>query len=804
VNKWFIYTICLSLIFSQKLFGGDRNITFNTEIAELYDDFYRIQYTFDIADYLDNSITNDQINSLFQKKQSNHTIYDSIELTRLYFALNDFKTAYNFAENVYNSSNYSFVDAQERFKLNLLWAETMQRQGKKDEAIQFYKTIANGKDALITPSFANLAIIRVINLYLNAGQTDEAALFLDALDANYLNQNLNDSTVGFYLEKIRFYAITEPEKTSDLFDKLWSSHENLSYLTKARLLAVAILTQQPNHIIADVVDVLLACLPMMQPESAAATYRLIALVHQKLATENPEYYKTATISETNKILNLKYQLLSSLSVNDNAIQAAEEKASAKKLQSQVIMWVLTLVVIFLIGWLTSRIIKNAKQKNNSLSHQKMKLHEDINDLHQNIQLGEDELYERINDRIETIKNELHERERIDQELKDALDNAEKANYLKNAFLANMSHEIRTPLNGILGFANLLETELALMDNPELYEYANSIEKSGERLLHLLNNIIDISRLEANDIPLKSELIEIKNTVHHVIENFHFKANEKGIKIVSQLSDANVVADKQTFARIMSEVIDNAIKYTEKGFVKITLDCNNSKQRCFIKIQDTGIGIDQDYLPHIFEAFRQESLGYTRQYQGAGLGLPLAKRLCQKMGGTLDINSEKAIGTTVVLSFPLHEERNVQVTSSNNVLPIKIPNRALNIFLVEDDAASRVILSKMLLKHATIYTACDGDEAISLAEKLLAEKTKIDVFLFDINLPAPWDGIKLLKHFKKMSDVFAETPFIAQTAYAMVGDEEKILAEGFNAYLSKPVQKESLFHAIFQWSNKLTQ
>ncbi len=188
----------------------------------------------------------------------------------------------------------------------------------------------------------------------------------------------------------------------------------------------------------------------------------------------------------------------------------------------------------------------------------------------------------------------------------------------------MSHEIRTPLNGIIGFSSLLEAELSRMENQELFEYASGIEQSGERLLHLLNNIIDISRIEANDFEVKLESCNIPHIITQVSELYNFKANEKGLRLnIQTLDTPPALADERISAKVLTDLIDNAIKYTERGFVNINSGFDIDSKRVFIRIKDTGIGIDSAYLPNIFEAFRQESLGYSRAYQGAGLGLPLA-------------------------------------------------------------------------------------------------------------------------------------------------------------------------------------
>lgn len=792
-----LYTICLVVIFSQKLAGNERNHPTLSEVAILYESLNKIEITFDAATYLQNKLTNKQLKHLLAKKTSELNFQDSLELAKFYFAVEDLTSAAKFAEELILSVKFGQLKTNQKFELNFLLAESLVQLGKTDEAIQVYKTIAASDDALKVPSISAVALARLINLFAAKAQFNDALLFLNAADTSYINNNNDPFTTAFKLEQIRIYSINEADKANLLLKQLWTQSEQLSCLSKTKIFAVAIMTHQVDPIVREIHDSCLSCLPSLEPVTASIANQLLALYYFQFSGEKNALYSAYANHQFSELRKIKHEFLDSLSYFDDDIQVFEARNKTRIRNIILISWLVSAIIFIAFIWLIFKTIRSGKLENLSLNKRESRLDQDIKSIQKKITIGEDTLDSRIADRIETIKNELNERKRIDFELKDALENAEKANYLKNAFLANMSHEIRTPLNGILGFASLLENELALLDTPELYEYANAIEKSGERLLHLLNNIIDISRLEANDIPLKAEQIEVTEVIQQSIENYRFRANEKGIKIVSHLIDSSIEADKQTFGRLISEIVDNAVKYTEKGFIKIVAECDLADEQCIIKIQDTGIGIDQDYLPHIFEAFRQESLGYTRQYQGAGLGLPLAKRLCQKMGGKLEIRSEKAVGTTVEIRFPLQSALKNETKTSLNEETITTPARLLNIFIVEDDAASRSILTRMLNKYATSYVASDGDEAIQLAGKLIAEDIKPDVFLFDINLPAPWDGIKLMKHFKTLYTEFGNTPFIAQTAYAMAGDEEKILEEGFDAYLSKPVQKESLLKTIFQ-------
>lgn len=409
--------------------------------------------------------------------------------------------------------------------------------------------------------------------------------------------------------------------------------------------------------------------------------------------------------------------------------------------------------------------------------------------------------EKIKEKTLELEQKLIERQTIDNELKIALKREEEANFLKNAFLSNMSHEIRTPLNGIIGFSSLLEAELSRMENQDLFEYATGIQQSGERLLHLLNNIIDISRIEANDLEVKIEPCNISHIITQVSELYSFKANEKGLRLnIQTLDTPPAIADERISSRVLTDIIDNAIKYTERGFVNISSGFDVESKRVFIRIKDTGIGIDSAYLPNIFQAFRQESLGYSRAYQGAGLGLPLAHRLINLMNGEIIVDSIKGIGTTITVYLPA-ELSTVSLkplkdkVESSSISENANQTRDIHIFIVEDDRMNRLVLKSMLQGKYKITMAVDGDETLKIIEKRYKDGDTFDIMLFDINLPVPWDGVELMKVVKEKYKNYLNIPFVAQTAYAMTGDKERLLESGFDDYISKPLNQNRLISII---------
>ncbi len=489
---------------------------------------------------------------------------------------------------------------------------------------------------------------------------------------------------------------------------------------------------------------------------------------------------------------------------EKEIQLLQKQVEIRKLKDRIkertmyLLGILILAMIILFVFIYSRYrIKNKTSKElEDKRHQVERMNERLKDFNNRLE-------EKVAERTRNLEEEINERRKVDQELKIALKNAEDANYLKNAFLANMSHEIRTPLNGIIGFSSLLVTELSLMENEELYEYASGIQQSGERLLHLLNNIIDISRIEANDMDVSLSVCSVNEIVKNVSELYSFKANDKGLKFNTKLNDIpRALADETKLTKIISDIIDNALKYTEKGFINVLTEYNEARKQITINVKDTGIGIDKSYLEHIFEAFRQESLGYSRTYQGAGLGLPLAKRLIELMEGEIIVDSSKGAGTTVSIHLKADVKVMEEVTPQDSLKKkiytedeVTTPEGELNIFIVEDDRMNRLVLTKMLKSFGKTVAAIDGEETIKIISDYSKKGFTFDIMLFDINLPAPWDGIKLMNEIKSRYKEYGRIPFIAQTAYAMTGDKERLLEAGFDNYIAKPVNKKELITMI---------
>jgi signal transduction histidine kinase/CheY-like chemotaxis protein len=417
-----------------------------------------------------------------------------------------------------------------------------------------------------------------------------------------------------------------------------------------------------------------------------------------------------------------------------------------------------------------------------------------------------ELEERVEKKTQELKKQVDELAEKETALKTELKRAEEANYLKNAFLANIGFDIRTPLNSIIGFANLLETELAVRKSKELYNYADNIEQSGYFLLKMLDNVIDISALEANKLELKIAPVDLSTIINAISPAYSLKAKEKNLIFKTKVDDElpPVLADKNGLKKVLKQIIDNAFQFTSEGFVTVSCSYDESHDLAVIEVKDTGIGMDE----LLQENIRKTINGITGENysQGAGVGLKLAKKYMEIMNGQLLINSSPGEGTTVTIQVPCSKTSEIVVLKEGDepvasdgvqVTATLHDLGKLDFFVVEDDRMNRMIIEKILSKEGTVTLAVDGDDCMDIVSSEASKGHYFQVMLFDINLPEPWDGVKLMKEIRKKYPKYRKIPFIAQTAYAMAGDKERFLKEGFDSYVSKPIDKNELIGVVRQ-------
>jgi PAS domain S-box-containing protein len=423
----------------------------------------------------------------------------------------------------------------------------------------------------------------------------------------------------------------------------------------------------------------------------------------------------------------------------------------------------------------------------------------------------DPMYDSSGKQIGFIGIQIDVTEKVNQSiaLKKAKESAEEASRLKTAFLANMSHEIRTPLNGILGFAELLSNELKLTEHNEMYSYAESIHKSGRRLLNVINDILDISKIEANKMELSKNDCSLEEIINRELILFYPIAESKGLKLNFNTypKDLLVLADANRLSEVISNLVDNAIKFTENGSITIDIGIDETQNRNYFSVKDTGIGIKKDYLPYLFESFSQADNDYSRKFEGTGLGLSISKRLIELMNGSIKIDSKIDVGTKITVFLPASKPK-PKKEKKEKVLPKSTESKELrnliglkeikpDILLIEDDFFSSKVLKLLLYKYANISSAINGDEALEIINNRYKQNENFDIILMDIRLPQPWNGFTLREEIRKRWNKYSKVPFIAQTAFAMKEDQDKIISAGFDGYISKPIDGNDLMNMIFE-------
>ncbi|WP_111707099.1 PAS domain S-box protein [Lutibacter citreus] len=388
--------------------------------------------------------------------------------------------------------------------------------------------------------------------------------------------------------------------------------------------------------------------------------------------------------------------------------------------------------------------------------------------------------------ISVRKKALIELEEQRLELIKAKDKAEESNRLKTEFLHNMSHEIRTPMNGILGFSNFL-SEPNLSVEKRKY-YINIINNSGNQLLRVIDDILEISRLETKQVKVIENSVCINDLLMELFSIFDLKAKENGIPIylMNQLSDneSTIFTDRSKLNKVLSNLLENALKYTNKGYIKFGYHLINSQLELFVK--DTGIGICVTKQESIFERFSQEETNLTLNSGGLGLGLSIAKENTELLGGNISIISEKGKGSKFVVSIPYKPVNKVLENKELQSKIINEPNK-YTVLIVEDEEVNfmfiEILLTEKIDIDFKILHAKNGKEAVDICKN----NDAIDIVLMDINMPI-LNGYEATKQIRVLKP---NLPIIAQTAYSTIEDKEKAEKAGCNSFISKPIQEKTL-------------
>jgi PAS domain S-box-containing protein len=385
--------------------------------------------------------------------------------------------------------------------------------------------------------------------------------------------------------------------------------------------------------------------------------------------------------------------------------------------------------------------------------------------------------------------DITESKNAEKELISAKEHAEESDYLKSAFLANMSHEIRTPMNGILGFAELLKEPN--LSGEQHQEYIHIIEKSGVRMLNIINDIVDISKIESGLMLLDIEATNINEQIEYIYTFFKPEVEAKGMHLSFRnplpANEALIETDREKVYAILTNLVKNAIKYSIRGQIEIgyTLQPTEGLGELEFYVRDTGVGIPKDRQEAIFERFIQADIGNQKAQQGAGLGLSITKAYVEMLGGKIWVSSEERRGSTFYFTLPYNGLPEIKFDARDVRALTQMDHfRKLKVLIAEDDEISEKLMDLNVQSFSKeIINVRTGVEAVDMCKK----NRDIDLVFMDIMMPQ-MNGYEATRQIRQFNH---DVVIIAQTAYGLTGDREKAMEAGCNDYIAKPVNREAL-------------
>ena len=394
-----------------------------------------------------------------------------------------------------------------------------------------------------------------------------------------------------------------------------------------------------------------------------------------------------------------------------------------------------------------------------------------------------------------VARDVSKLKEAEQELRIAKEKAEQASLVKSQFLSVMSHEIRTPMNAVIGLSHFLMEE---NPRPDQLENLKTLQFSAENLMALINDILDYNKIDSGKVELERTTFDLRNVVHRIVHSHSFQANEKNLRLSCEIDEAipeTLIGDPLRLGQVINNLVSNSVKFTEKGFVRISIsreNVKNGKTEIKFRFEDSGIGIPDSKKKSIFEAFTQASSSTTRKYGGTGLGLAIVKRLVELYGGNITLSDRTGGGSVFEFLIPFDEVIQPKLVSENSFSSSSKSLEKASILVAEDNVVNQILIRKFLTKWnaGQLFIAGDGKEALEIFEQ-----HSFDLVLLDLQMPE-LDGFEVANSIRKnMDQKKSQIPILALTAASYNEVKEELNQAGFDDFIPKPFSPEVLYEKI---------
>lgn len=688
------------------------------------------------------------------------------------------------------------------------------------QKIAIYKNLAHAYSQTRNYNLAEQYFKRIINYYSGTGDQDSLLAVTFEL-TDMLIDNQNSKKASLYTLLINKIVDTKPHKP-EIWCKLLLREAKIATMEHDYYKAIHL-----HHIAIDSLPSCKKQLKLKHQLALASIYtfvnnidsaiRTLSLVGKDSVLALSDYYITKSavyrakknfksashyfklfIDENNlrnrTIDNYRNKMLAGDVDFNNLISAVKPKTKepffigSLLLLGIILSFIIVLILLFII---LSQRKQFKKRKQDLLKYEsvKAKLIKEGENLYNKEKGG-------VKTRLGQIEKEEKEKKISINKLKQQIDNVNLTKKKLDKVNLEINFQIRSLLSSIIGLSEIFKTEFAKIKNSQLYKYADIVDENASLLLNIIDSFHEYTSIEAGKVTCNITKINAPKIIQGVLNEFEETAKRESVKLVfNNKKMPLLLGDQSFFKKIITLAIQVALNNTNRGFVIIDIDLVKDDTLCMIKIQNTGHGFDSAFLTDIFKPFNREGLNYIPGFNGTGMEYPLISKLAGLMKGEVNVESAIEQGITFTLTLPATDIFElVSVLESDKKSAVNkgaLPWKALKVLVVEDDVMNRLLFSKILRGASTLVIVEDGDKALETVGDFFREDETFDLVLMDINLPQPWDGVRLKNKIRELFMPYRSIPFIAQTAYAMQGDREKFISEGFDEYISKPIIKKEL-------------